>query len=153
MTLVSKHACWLLAHKTPRINWSNEQVAFKRPFLRVFIEITGFCDVGITLHNKLAICLLLLIDQSGEWITRHWRLLQVNTKRIEDICMYHFELSFGNTFFHFLQINGKLCLILHAMLTFKKEIAFEALYQLFWIAHFSGTLVRMFSVQQYFFWC
>lgn len=35
--------------------WSNEQSASKRSFVSVFIKTTGFCDIGITSHTKLAV--------------------------------------------------------------------------------------------------
>lgn len=67
------------------------------------VETTIFCDVGINLHTKLAICLLLSTNQSGEWVAKYCGLLQVSvyTKRIENI--YHFELSFGNSFWMIFQ--------------------------------------------------
>lgn len=81
------------------------------------VETTRFCDVGIHLHTKLAICLLLSADQSVEWVARHCGLLRVllYTIRIENI--YYFELSFGNSFSIIFQNlwnkYGILCLIFH----------------------------------------
>lgn len=55
--------CWLIFHPS----LSNEQeVALKCSFVTVFIETTGFCDVGITLNTKLAIGFLLLTYRTNQ---------------------------------------------------------------------------------------
>lgn len=67
-------------------------------------KTTRFCDVGLNLHTKLTICLLLLSDQSGEYVAKQYGLPQVSVyiERIENIYHFeypletHFQLFFGN---------------------------------------------------------